>query len=372
MKKKLSELVLFVLSYAAANKGCSKTEIAEAVKTRFALKKERSVFYTSDVAIRFSTAAGNSFSNVVLSLSALKKYDHLPFIVCIVRPNGVELLLSNATLLKKISHSSQQLRVDNVRGSFLGHDIMRKYEDIANEPKNFLRLYDIHSQFTWEENLVRLVENTEAIVPTGKHFTPSMRARKTILQAPQLASILSKSPEYITLYKELSDAVQDNVDAILKAGRIDNVNLRGNMIEQIISRSSNFHGVEDIIRTFAKGLEVWIDIKTKIVTLSSSPKGYNIDKLLKLLAKGNTVFAFFFVGLNVEKSYIMTCLVSIFDKRILNATRVQFHWAGRNSRGVTQLTGDLNEFFATGFSEEIDIVKAETFLQMLIDLKPTL
>jgi len=40
--------------------------------------------------------------------------------------------MANTTFLKKISHSSHQLRVDNVRGSFLGHDIMREYEGIEN------------------------------------------------------------------------------------------------------------------------------------------------------------------------------------------------------------------------------------------------
>lgn len=154
MSKILSELASFICSYAANNPGCSKTKIAKAAASRFGLEKTRSVYHRSEFAIRFSTATGQSFSNVVLSLSALQKYDCSPFIVCVVRPRSIELLLANSTFLKKISHSSHQLRVDNIRGSFLGQDILRDYNDIKNSPENFDTLLEIHNQFTWQENLV--------------------------------------------------------------------------------------------------------------------------------------------------------------------------------------------------------------------------
>ena len=308
----------------------------------------------------------------MLSLSALQKYDSKPFIVCVVRKESVELLLANTTFLKKISHSSHRLRADNIRGSFLGHDIVRLYENIENAPRNFDTLFDIHSQFTWQENVNRLVEKTNAIVPIGIRFDPSIQQRNRILETPIIASMLSQHPEYIKLGEELSQVVQSNVEAILKAGDIDNVNQRGNAIEQIITKSGNFHGVEDITRTLKLGTEVRIDIKTKVLTLTSNPKGYNIDKTLKTLSSGNTVFSFFFVGINLDMRYIVTCLVSIFDQTILNATRVQFHWAGRNSRGVTQLTGDISSLFSSDFTESIDIDQARGFLQRLIDIPPFL
>ena len=182
--------------------------------------------------------------------------------------------------------------------------------------------------------------------------------------------MLSRHPEYIQLHANLSQLVQDNRDAILAAGRIDNVNLRGNTIEQIITQAGNFHSVEDASRTLTLGTEVKIDIKTKILSLSSSPKGYNIDKTLKALSDGNTVVSFFFVGVSLEEEVIVTCLVSIFDRIILDATRIQFHWAGRNSRGVTQLSGDLKSLFGPDFAENIDVSAAQAFLQKLIDLRP--
>ena len=130
------------------------------------------------------------------------------------------------------------------------------------------------------------------------------------------------------MHSDLSQIVHENRAAILSAARIDNVNLRGNTIEQIVTRAGNFHNVEDASRTLQIGTEVKIDIKTKILSLSSSPKGYNIDKVLKVLSRGKTVVSFFFIGVDPDEELIKTCLVSIFDRTILNATRIQFHWAG--------------------------------------------
>ncbi len=370
MNESFSELISFLKSYSDCHRGCSKSEISKATAEHFSLKRARSVYYCPDFTLRFSSASRSSFSNVVLSLSALQKYDRIPFIVCVVRPTGVELLLANSTFLKKISHSSHQLRVDNVRGSFLGHDIMRQYEGVDNSPENFETLYAIHSEFSWEDNLIRLVDNTNAIVPRSLVFNPSETDKDNILAAPDMARMLSKHPEYFDLYDELDKIVHDNRDAILRAARIDNINLRGNTIEQIVTGAGNFHTLDDISRTLSVGTEVKIDIKTKILTLTSSPKGYNIDKVLSTLASGNTVVSFFFIGVNVTAEYIVTCLVSIFDKTILDATRIQFHWAGRSSRGVTQLTGDFSSIFGHDFVENIDVITAKDFLQKLIDLRP--
>jgi len=369
LSKILSELTSFVGSYAADHPGCSKAKIAEATASHFGLQKTRSVYHRPEFAIRFSTAKGQSFSNVILSLSALQNYDRSPFIVCVVRPKSTELLLANTTFLKKISHSSHQLQVDKIRGSFLGHDILRKYDDIENSSENFDILFEIHRQFSWEDNLARLVERTNAIAPTGARFIPSEEQEQKILESPKLAKRLSKHSEYLKLYDELDGLVRGEKCEILKAAQIDNINLRGNTIEQIITKAGNFHNLEDISWTLVLGPEIKIDIKTKILAMASSPKAYNIDKVLKELAKGNIVFSFFFIGIDVEDSNLKTCLVSIFDTTVLKSTRVQFHWAGRNSRGVTQLTGDFLTIFNPDFSETIDVSSAQRFLKELIDLK---
>lgn len=370
MNKILSQFCSFLLSYAKSHPQCTKDEISKAAAKEYSLRKKRSVYFREEFAVRFSSVQGSTFSNGVLSLSALQEYDQIPFVVCVVRPHGVELLLANSTFLKKISHSSQQLRVDNIRGTFLGNDILREYEGIENRPEFFDELFDIHLQFTWDENIARLVESTNSITPTGQRFEPTESERQKILASPAIAKLLSTHPEYIQLGKELDSLVVQNLEAILEAAKIENINLRGNKIEQIITTAGNFHSLEDFSRTLTLGHEVKVDIKTKILTLSSNPKGYNIDKVLKALAIGNTVFSFFFIGINLEERFVVTCLVSILDEKILSATRIQFHWAGRNSRGVTQLTGDLNSIFAPDFSETINVQRAQEFLQNLIELRP--
>src|SRR5262249_35234368 len=123
-------------------------------------------------------------------------------------------------------------------------------------------------------------------------------------------------------------------------------------------------------RTLTLGTQVKIDIKTKILSLSSSPKGYNVDKVLKALSDGNTVVSFFFIGVNVEEECILTCLVSILDKTILDATRIQFHSAGRHSRGVPECSGGVTSIFGTHFVETVDVRAPQALLQRLIDLKP--
>lgn len=370
MNRYLPELCRFLYGYASSHPGCTKDEISRVTSNQFSLTKKRSVYYCPEFAVRFSSARGKSFSNGILSLSALQNYDQSPFVVCIVRPEGVEMLLANATFLKKISHSSQQLRIDNVRGTFLGHDILREYDGTANTPENFDGLFYIHTQFSWEENLARLVERTNAIVPTGKRFEPTEQQIANILQTSELANFLSNNPEYLQLGKDLAQLVDENLEAILEAGGIDNINLRGTRIEQIITGGAGSHLPEDLSRTLTLGHEVKVDIKTKILALSSNPKGYTIDKVLETLASGNTVFSFFFVGINTDARYVVTCLVSILDETILNATRIQFHWAGRNSRGVTQLTGDLRRVFEPDFLESVNVEQAKEFLQKLIELQP--
>ncbi|MBI1913870.1 MAG: hypothetical protein HYS12_03895 [Planctomycetes bacterium] len=159
------------------------------------------------------------------------------------------------------------------------------------------------------------------------------------------------------------------MDEILTAAQIDNVNERGNTIEQIITKGANVHGLEDLKFTLKLGATVLVDVKTKILALSSSPKGYNIDKVLITFAQGRTAVSFIFIGINLQNRSLSTRLVSILDRTILAATRIQFHWAGRNSRGVTQLTGDLSGLFLSSFQEQVDVAGAKAFLQRLIDLK---
>ncbi len=178
-----------LLALIKANDGINdKARLAHIVFETFGLTKDRSVYYCADFAVRFSSSASRNFGNTVLSLSNLRKYDDRPFIVCLVTPTVNHCLLANTTLLKKISHSSQQLRENNIRGSFNGSDIARDFEGIANSPENFGRLFDIHAGIGFEGNLARLVEATNNISPTGIKFVVGKSAAAAILDAPQRAA----------------------------------------------------------------------------------------------------------------------------------------------------------------------------------------
>lgn len=127
-----------LIEFIEKNNGINnKKQLSDLVIQEFSCVKDRSVFYTDFFAIRFSQAKTSNLGNTILSLSALQKYDHLPFIVCVVTPSKNYLFLSNTTFLSKISHSSQQLRVDNIKGSFNGTDIIREVDNIKNSPENF-------------------------------------------------------------------------------------------------------------------------------------------------------------------------------------------------------------------------------------------
>jgi len=362
----LRSLIDFLKQYKAAHLAADKEEIQAVVSKQFGLTKKRSVYEGPSFALRFCEANQASFSNTVVGLSTLKEYDDKPFVVCVVRPKELEFLLANSTLLKKISHSSHHLRVDNIRGSFLGHDIQREYEALPNEPANFEKLFALHQQVGWRENVKRLVSATDAIEPTGKRQVFTSSARHNILAAPQLAASLSGRDDYEAVEAELTSLIKPNRAAILKAAEVDNVNLRGKLIEQILTKAANFHRLDDLTRSLRAGTSLTIDIKTKLMNLSSSPKGYNIDKTLEMFARGNTAFSYFFVAIDVAKGEITTRLISILDSNIIDATRIQFHWAGRDSRGVTQLAGDLSWMFDTNYKEAIDVPKGEGFLERLI------
>lgn len=262
MTSLLRELCKWVQRYRDDYPASDKAEIAAATARQFSLLLVRSVYVGADFAVRFSHASGASFSNVVLSLSALKEHDSRPFAVCIVRPAEVEFLLANSTFLKRISHSSHQLRTDNIRGSFLGHDIARRYQNLDNEPANFEALFAIHRGLPWEDSVRRLVQATDEIVATDTRLVVTDADAENILSAAALANSLSNHPEYLAISERLAKAVSDKRREILDAATIDNVNLRGNAIEQIITAAGNSHRLEDLVFPLSLGAKVLVDVKT--------------------------------------------------------------------------------------------------------------
>lgn len=383
-----NQIICQLIDYLMSVQGeYKKDKLSSAVQDKFNLTKKRSVLYGEWFAITFSTSKNDSpyFNNVILSLSTLKKYDHLPFIVCLVTPSKNYVFLANTTFLKKISHSSQKLRVDNIRGSFLGNDIERTYEELTNEPENFESLFLIHESYSFEDNLTRLVESTNNITPKGKKFQPTTKQRECIISSVNRAILFMNSEEYTMLKNDLNARVKLVEEEIKIASSNNNVNLRGRIIEFLITDESNVK--EELTKSLQHNLplpEIYTadnlgdyectfpkyatatDIKSKMMFLSSNPKGYNVDKLLSFLATENSVYLIFIVGVDENKT-IHTQLCSIFNTQILKGTRINELWTGRNSRGVTQFIGQALEDTLSRFDSSIDSEASVSFLEKLLD-----
>lgn len=384
---RISELLDTIAAHCGIN---DKAKLTTLIAAKFGLIQDRSVYYCSDFAIRFSSGSGLSFSNTVLSLSNLKKVDHIPFLVCLVTPSTNYVMLANSTFLRKISHSSQQLRFDNIKGSFNGSDIIRDFEGISNDQNNIQRLFDIHREIGFDENLPRLVEATNNIVPTGHKFVVLPDAESRIMSSPARAARFVASQEALILKKELDDRVDRFKNEILVASLIENVNVRGRIIEYLIAGDDESLRQQLVTalqnRDTANGIPAFktdntlgdyqrifdeyfteTDVKTKIMVLSSNPKAYNLDKILEFLTMEKSVFMFYFVGVDPTR-IVNTVLVSMFQTDLLASTILLKHWSGRNSRGVSQFEGRTIESLITNPRTDVDLLGAVEFLKRLIAL----
>jgi len=384
MNNAIKQLIAFLRKHDGINDKAKLTKLASA---QFSLTKDRSVYYCDNFAVRFSSAASKNFGNTVLSLSNLHKFDDRPFIVCLLTPTYNYTYLANSTFLKKISHSSQELRENNIRGSFNGSDIMRELEGIANTPENIETLFNIHSGLGFEGNLPRLVEATNNISPSGKKFKPSEAQTQSVLLAPARAVGFVGSQDAQTLKSELDAKVKRFKNEILLAALIENVNVRGRIIEyliagederlrqEIIEALQNRTSIpqfktENDLGDYTREFEEYFtetDVKTKIMILNSNPKAYNLDKMLEFLASERSVFMFYFVGVEPVK-IVNTVLVSMFQERLLNATILLKHWAGRNSRGVSQFEGKAIGQLILSPETSINEEKAKSFLETVLSL----
>lgn len=188
------------------------------------------------------------------------------------------------------------------------------------------------------------------------------------------------SNEYDILAKDLSERVRSVASEIAIAALIDNVNLRGRIIEYLITAEDDLKAAlmeclrtqrplpeiytSDKLGDYKREFECYLtetDIKTKIMFLSSNPKGYNLDKLLSFLAEEKSVYLIYIVAIGAHQT-IQTCLCSMFNRQLLSGTRIIRHWAGRNSRGVTQYDGKALEAIIEDFDRSIDDEAAQAFL----------
>lgn len=383
MEQKTKDFIEFVKNEMPQN---NKDKAEQATQQRFKLKKDRKVYYCNEFAVRFCYSKNTNFSNVVLSLSKLKKYDNIPFFVILVSGNrDNELYLANSTFLNKISHSSQQLREDNIKGSFLGSNIIKEYNGIHNDYRHVDELFNIHKNYTWKENLSRLVKVTSEIKAIKTKFNPNKEQIININSSIKRTKDFLLSDDYKKLKLDLDNKVQYQLKSIIEASHFDNVNIRGRLIEYIITSGDisilnklkqaedklpfydTKNGIGDYIKQFNK-YKTYTDIKTKIMYLGSSPKAYNLDKFLKIMSEENSIFLFYFIGID-NKEQIKTTLCSVYDKRLIDGTTFQFHWAGRGTRGVAQFDGKAitSIINAQPFENNIDEEQCKDFINKMLN-----
>lgn len=376
------------LTYIETNKFISsKEQLIKSCVDTFALIQDRKVFHCDYFAVRFNYSRSNTFSNTVLSLSALEKYDKIPFFVVLVRANADNVVyLANTTFLSKISHSSQTLTMTNIKGSFNGSDIMKKIGRMENCSANFEKMFAIHSGMEWHDNLQRLVDASSAIKSVSTKFEPTSQELININESVNRAQRFIISTDYAELLCDLNQRCEDVKESIFIASHIENVNIRGRLIEALITTEKgerekllsdlahleqalptydSRNGLGDYIRHFDNS-DTYTDIKTKIIYLNSNPKMYNIDKFLQCMAEEKSVFMFYFIGID-EKGIQHTALCSVFNKTLIHSMQLQSHWAGRSTRGVAQVSGHtINTILNSENINQIDPTLALKYLQTLL------
>ncbi len=99
----MNKSIINFLNFIESKTGIgNKSTLIKEVQKKFNLTKDRSVYYCEDFAVRFSSSKSTNFSNTVVSLSNLQKYDDSPFIVCLVTPKKNLSCLRQIRLWRKI------------------------------------------------------------------------------------------------------------------------------------------------------------------------------------------------------------------------------------------------------------------------------
>ncbi|MEG0334420.1 MAG: hypothetical protein RR607_08060, partial [Akkermansia sp.] len=283
----------------------------------------------------------------------------------------------------------KELSMTNIKGSFNGSDIIKSFNNISNSAENIENLFAFHQEIEWRDNLNRLIETTKKIIPSSKKFIPTQEQQKNIFNSVKRAELFVQSKNFLTLKNDLDKRVELFKESIMVASHIENVNIRGRLIECIITsneeKKDNLiknlnemesslpcydtkNGLGDFIRTFDNG-DTYTDIKTKLVYLNSNPKAFNVDKFLSCMAEKNTIFLFYFIGID-EHSIINKILCSVYHKELIDCYAIQQHWSGRSTRGTTQIIGEKinNLLECSCFVNEIDQYSATDFIDSMLQL----
>ena len=344
-----------------------KQKIVDYIESKYNLKKERKLYFSGKLSLRFSSSK-SGYSNTFLGLKKILDNDSKPIIACIVREKEIEFLIANSTFINCISHSSKLLNIKNIKGSANLSNIIKEFSEMKNEPSNFNKLFELHNCIPQKDNIERIIESTQRIKAKGKKYNPSESQLKIIHKVVPFIKQFEDAKEFIKFKESLIDKVHDLRTEILETSKINNVNIRGNIIEQLLTKGMNSHDLGDIYQIINNDITIIIDIKSKLLNKSSAPAAYNIDKLLEAISVEKTYFGYLIIGIDYSEKAVKAKLVSFIDELLIDNTKIQHHWSGRNSRGTTQLNDNIKNIFLDSFESNIDIKKAEEFIDTLINL----
>jgi hypothetical protein len=362
----LDALIGFVREWRTACPQGTKDSLVTELTRKFALTKRGALLVGDAFAVRVSqNSADTGFPNAVVAFKKIVENDNRPVVVCLLTPRRCNLYLANTTFLRKVSHSSHGLTKEKLVGSILGSDILAEYEGIGNVSENLPALWDRHQRADRAAHQARIIAATHGIGVSAVTWIPSSQETDRILASPELARGISGTPEYAQLATRLNTAIQQQRAAILAAARNPNAKRRGDCIEEIVTGAAKNQGLGDLtVQILATTIS--IDVKSKRLDLSSAPKAYNVDKVLRYLSQGSRLLAILFIGVDPSREVLTTRVVSVFDRTLVAASRIDVRWSGRGTRGTVQFSGDIDAIWNEDFVEAIEIEEAKQFLWKLI------
>lgn len=362
---KLAEFAEFALAWRRQRPDGTKEDFCAVAAQRFALTRKGALWVGNDLCIRANQSRGEAFTNTVVSVRKLLQYDDRPIVACQLFPGGLRLLLANTTFVTKVSHSSHGFRTEHPIGSILGTDIAPQHAGIVNEPGGFARLWALHAAADPAVNLARIATATSSLDRPKMTWLPTSEQRDHMLAAPLLAQRVVGLAAYERAAADLDSRVAARRDAILAAAANPNRKVRGTEIEQIVTAAIATHALADL-QLEIDTVTIAVDVKFKRLDRSSSPKGYDVGKFLRLLAAGERLLAIYFVGVDPERGLLFTRLCSVFDRQVLAQSRVEARWSRRGSLGTVQFHGDLSTIWAPSFREVIDVPAATAWIERLL------
>jgi len=360
---RLEEVLLFIDETQHIS---NKEELQSLFVKRFNAVREssRGIFDLPDksVSVRFTqnnkTTNGNA-SNTVIAIARIFPRDDRPILSLMVTAGRNFVRLINSSFIDKIAHSSKNAESDKLRGSVNYSNIIKEFEGITNERHNIHVLFELHSEHDFWENYERIYSLTSQIQGKRVRFEPTDSQNALLLDSHKRSNAFLNSDYFQVLSSDLQQRVERNSKAIIIASTFVNAKLRGEIIEHLITSDdetklselrlcienneminfTNPHGLADYERVF-ENFKTGTDIKTKVMYLNSQPKGFSIDDILLYLSEANTVFLFYWVGIEKDETLKLQ-LLPIFENNMLKRSHIQKHWSGINQRGHIQFDGKV-------------------------------